>query len=173
MSTPPAFPFGECPAKPHPDAAERAGLIAALAAFPAHLRATLAPLTPRQLGTRYFKWTIRQIVNHIADSHANGYVRTKWALTEDRPAIKVYLQWEWSQTPEADADPALALAMLETTHARWVDLWSRLDDVHFAREYTNPTNGRTYTLGEALGIYAWHGRHHASQIEWMRKEYGW
>jgi hypothetical protein len=26
-------------------------------------------------------WTARQIVHHIADSHLNAYIRTKWSLT--------------------------------------------------------------------------------------------
>ncbi len=40
-----------------------------------------------QLETRYKNWTVRQIVHHLADSHLNGYVRFRLALTEDRPAI--------------------------------------------------------------------------------------
>ena len=36
-----------------------------------------------QLDTHYKKWSIRQIVHHLADSHAHSYIRFKWAMTED------------------------------------------------------------------------------------------
>ncbi len=63
-----------------------------IAALPADLRAAVAPLTDEQLDTPYRPdgWTVRQVVHHLFDSHANSYVRFKWTLTEDRPAIKAY-----------------------------------------------------------------------------------
>lgn len=32
-------------------------------------------------------WTLRQVVHHIVDSHINGCIRFKLALTEECPAI--------------------------------------------------------------------------------------
>ena len=56
--------------------------VAALEQAPAALRSAVAGLKETQLDTRYRNWTIRQIVHHLADSHANAYVRFKLALTE-------------------------------------------------------------------------------------------
>ena len=47
-----------------------------IAALPADLRATVAPLTDDQLDTPYRPdgWTVRQVVHHLFDSHMNSYV---------------------------------------------------------------------------------------------------
>src|SRR5436190_17040907 len=65
--------------------AERQEFIAQLAAAPARLRAAVAGLDDAQLETPYRAggWTVRQTVHHVADSHMNGYIRVKFALTED------------------------------------------------------------------------------------------
>ena len=62
---------------------ERAQFIAILADAPARLRAAVAGLDEAQLATPYREggWTLRQTVHHVADSHMNGYIRVKFALT--------------------------------------------------------------------------------------------
>jgi hypothetical protein len=57
---------------------------------PHRLPESVLGLTEPQLDTRYRNWTIRQIVHHLADSHAHSYIRFKWALTESNPIIKAY-----------------------------------------------------------------------------------
>ena len=54
-------------------------------ALPISLAAAVTGLNDAQLDTPYREggWTVRQVVHHIADSHANSYVRFKLALTED------------------------------------------------------------------------------------------
>ncbi len=54
-------------------------------------------LSDAQLDTPYRDggWSVRQVVHHIADSHANSYVRFKLALTEDEPTIKAYDEKAW------------------------------------------------------------------------------
>ena len=46
-------------------------------------RRAVEELSPQQLSTPYRPggWTVRQFVHHIPDSHMNGYVRTKLALS--------------------------------------------------------------------------------------------
>ena len=41
------------------------------------------------------------------------------------------------------------------------------------KTYYHPERERTYSLGQTLDLYAWHGRHHAAQIEWLRQHHGW
>src|ERR1039458_922189 len=60
-------------------------LIAQIVAVPGLLRRALGGLSEDQLGTKYKNWSIRQIANHLADSHVHCYIRFKWALTEDKP----------------------------------------------------------------------------------------
>ena len=69
-------------------------------------------LTEAQLATPYREggWTARQVIHHVADSHINAYVRTKWLLTEDGPTIKAYDEKAWAELPDAAGAPIEHLA---------------------------------------------------------------
>jgi hypothetical protein len=153
--------------------ARRAELVSAIAAAPAALRAAVAGLTDPQLDTRYRNWTVRQIVHHLADSHANAYVRFKLALTEDAPTIKPYDEGKWAELADSRGDVGPALALLDGTHARWVQLLRAMTDDQYARCYFHPETGKMVSLSAALCLYAWHGRHHTAQVTWLRGRHGW
>ena len=171
--TPPEFPAGELNAEAHPSAEHRADAIRRVEALPGELHGLVAHLSDAQLGTRYVKWTVRQIANHLADSHINAVMRFKWALTEEDATIKPSKRWEWSQLPDADTGPHDAIGLLVALHRRWSVLLRGMSDSDFRRTYRQPESGRVYTLGEALVVYAWHGEHHAAQIRWLSEYYGW
>lgn len=166
-TNPPEFPAGPLATVAHPNPEQIAGLIARIEMLPGRLRSLLIHVPESRQGLRYRHWTIRQIINHLADSHTNAIVRFKWALSEDSPTIKLYRQWEWSQLPDGD-DPALeTIDFLESLHARWCRLLRKLARGDFQRTYRQPETGKVYSLGEALSVYAWHGDHHSAQIEWV------
>ncbi len=171
---PPQNPAGEYVPEPNPLAAKRAEMIAEVAALPAKLRGLVAKLTPAQLDTKYKNWTVRQIVHHLPDSHVNAYMRFKLALTEESPMIKPYDETKCAEMPDSKSgDIGMSLALLEAMHVRWVAVMKAMSDADFARTYVHPEYQKKFTLGEALGLYAWHGRHHSGQIEWLKKEKGW
>ena len=146
-----------------------------IAEAPRQLRAVASGLTEAQLDTPYRPggWTARQVVHHVADSHLNAYIRTKWTLTEDEPAIKVYEQDDWAALPEARSGPIdLSLDLLDALHARWVAGLRALDDDAFERALDHPESGRL-TLAQLLALYAWHGRHHTAHIARLREREGW
>jgi hypothetical protein len=64
------------------------------------------------------------------------------------------------------------LTLLEALHQRWVALLESLTDGHFNRRFRHPELG-TVTLGEVLGMYAWHGPHHVAHITELRKRKNW
>ena len=70
-----------------------------LEAFPDLLIALTENLSTEELSKTYRPngWNIRQIVHHIADSHANMYIRFKLALTEENPTIKGYNEADWAE----------------------------------------------------------------------------
>jgi uncharacterized damage-inducible protein DinB len=172
--TPPRFPAGEHAADTNPSAEKRAALIDELDRLPEHLRGLVAGLSDKRLDTKYVNWTVRQIVNHLADSHMNAFVRFKLALTEDNPTIKPYDESAWSRLADTkDGDPEVSLQLLDAMHWRWVFLLRAMSGADFARTYFHPEFNRTNTLGEALDAYAYHGRHHAAQIDWLRQQPGW
>jgi uncharacterized damage-inducible protein DinB len=170
----PRFPVGECVVEREPGPERRAEWIEVLETASAALREAVAGLSEDRLDTKYRNWTIRQIVHHLADSHMQSYSRFRWALTEDRPTIKPYDESRWAELADArTADVGTSLALLDGLHARWVFLLRSFSDADYRRTFHHPETGQTPSLGEMLGLYAWHSRHHTGQIAWLRRERGW
>ena len=170
------FPVGRYTMVDAPSLAERARWIADVAEAPARLRAAVAGLDSDRLEAPYRPggWTVRQVVHHLADSHMNAYVRFKLALTEDAPTIKPYDEARWAALPDAARVPTeTSLVLLEALHERWVALLECMTAEDFARGYVHPEHGTTFTLGGALGMYAWHGRHHVAHVTSLREREGW
>src|SRR5262245_8770807 len=74
------YPVGKFEPQGELNPAQRDSLIQAMAEAPVKLRLAVNGLSPSQLDTPYRPegWTVRQTVNHIADSHLNGYIRFKF-----------------------------------------------------------------------------------------------
>lgn len=143
--------------------------------LPSDVRLFVARLEEAQLDTTYREggWTVRQVIHHLADSHMNSYVRFKWALTEDRPTIKAYDENAWAQLPDSvDACVGLSMDMLDTLHARWVELLVALTPTDLASTYIHPESGEK-RLDWTIGAYAWHGRHHLAQVMSLAERQGW
>jgi len=174
MKEAPQNPAGEFVPEEKVTSEGRAQRIGDLEKAPIALRQAVAGLSEKQLDTRYRNWTIRQIVHHIADSHVNSYVRFKWTLTEERPTIKAYDEGRWAALADARAgDIQAPLALLEGLHAQWVQLLCSITPEQFARGFTHPETGKSFSLNAALCYYAWHGKHHTAQITWLREQHGW
>ena len=152
----------------------REELIETIRQLPAHLREAVAGLNDPQLDTPYREggWTVRQVVHHIADSHANSFVRFKLALTEDWPTIKPYSEAAWARLADSALPIETSLAMIGGMHARWAALLESLSEDDFLRGYNHPVEGRL-TLVRALAMYAWHCRHHTAHITRLRERQGW
>ncbi len=167
----PQYPVGPYNSEEDNQPSRREALISVIEKAPQALREAVKGLSDAQLDAKYKNWTIRQIVHHLADSHVNSYIRFKWALTEDNPVIKAYDDGKWAELDDSKLGPIEApLAMMEGVHKQWVVLLKSMTDDHFARTFVHPTNNRVTVLSNALGIYAWHGRHHTGQILWMREQ---
>ena len=148
------------------DRAARAAHIDIIEQTPAAFRSMVSGRADVELDTRYRPdgWTVRQVVHHVPDSHINAYVRMKFAMTEDAPAIKTYQEALWAELPEAKSGPAeMSLALLDGLHPRWVAFMRMLTDADCARVYVHPELGRV-TIDEAIALYAWHARHHEGHI---------
>lgn len=169
------YPVGRYERPVHVTSQDRAQWLAELEALPAQLRQAVEGLSDEQLDTPYRPggWTIRQVVHHLPDSHLNSYIRFRFALTEETPLIKPYDEATWAELTDAKSAPVnLSLTLLESLHARWVILLRSLNDAQFARTFRRPDSGDV-RLDTALGLYAWHGRHHVGHILNLRKRKGW
>jgi uncharacterized damage-inducible protein DinB len=168
------YPIGPDVAPEHTTPAERAERIIAIGALPADLRAAVGKLSDKQIDTPYRPggWTVRQLVHHIADSHANGYIRLKLALTEENPTIKPYAEERWAELPDSKLPIDLSLQMVDAVHARWATVLRSLKESDFARTYQHPERG-SMTLDVALASYVWHGKHHVAHITELHRREGW
>ena len=97
------YPIGRFTAAVANVPATRTAQIETLRLLPERLGAAIAGLNDEQLDTPYRDggWTVRQLVYHVGDSHANAYVRTKLALTEDWPTIKPYDEAAWANLADS------------------------------------------------------------------------
>ncbi len=169
------YPIGRFspPASSNPEM--RAAQIQTLRQLPERLRAAVAGLRDAQLDTPYRDggWTVRQTVHHIADSHANAFVRFKLALTEDWPTIKAYNEAAWAELADGRTLPVeISLQWIGGLHARWTALLESLTEEDFQRGYVHPAMGRQ-NLAAALALYEWHSRHHTTHITALRTRMGW
>src|SRR5271165_4590547 len=103
-------------------AKRRAQYIDVLAKLPEKFGQAVAGLSPEQLDTPYRPggWTVRQLVHHMPDSHANSFIRFKLALTEYEPTIKPYKEDMWAKLPDTATPIDVSLQMLTALHIRWV-----------------------------------------------------
>ncbi|MBD1380523.1 YfiT family bacillithiol transferase [Metabacillus arenae] len=141
---------------------------------PAKLKAAVKNLTDDQLDTPYRSggWTVRQVVHHIADSHINSYTRLKLSLTEENPTIKPYLEEKWAELPDSKLDIDVSLSLLAALHRRWVTLLRSLLPSELEKIFYHPDSG-AITIGESIGLYAWHGSHHIAHITSLRQRQDW
>jgi hypothetical protein len=168
------YPVGRFAAPATGTPAVRAEQIEILRMLPERLRVAVKGLDEAQLDTPYREggWTVRQVVHHLADSHANSYIRFKLALTEDWPTVKTYDEAAWARLEDSRLPIDASLVFVEALHARWVGLLASLAGKDFERGYNHPENGRQ-SLGAALALYAWHARHHVAHITGLRARMGW
>lgn len=161
------FPIGPFEPRKSLTSEERRSLLEELAHFPADLRFMVQSLIPGQMDQPYREggWTVRQVVHHLADSHLQGYVRFKLAMTEDRPTIQTYQQAFWCETEDArTGPPEMSLRLLEGLHERWAAFLGSLRETDFRRSYIHPVMGEL-NLDTTLQLYVWHGKHHLRHIQ--------
>ena len=169
-----SYPIGRFSVRMATTAETRRQAIDDIAALPANMRAAVAGLGDPQLDTPYRPggWSVRQLVHHVADSHMNGYIRLKLALTEANPTIKPYEQDPWAGLSDSRLPIALSLGILDGVHARWTAIWRVMDEAEFERTFTHPELGPLSTNIHAH-LYGWHSRHHVAHITALRQREGW
>ena len=169
-----SYPIGRFDPSAPVDPSMRAPAIEAIAQLPARMRDAVAGLSDAQLDTRYRPggWTVRQVVHHVADSHMNGLIRTKLALSEDVPTIKPYDENAWAAIADMELPIFISIGILDGVHERWAAVWRALRPADFAREFRHPEIG-VMALDTQLQSYAWHSRHHVAHITSLRQREGW
>lgn len=144
--------------------------VASMAEAPGRLRRLVRGLTERQLATKPApgKWSIREIVAHLADSEVVLGGRYRFVAAMDRPPLPGYDQDAFvanlgvDRTATADLldDFAMARAVnLGLLERIGEDAWHRVG-IHAERGEES--------LGRLVTMYAGHDRIHLAQIETIR-----
>lgn len=170
------YPIGKFVAPEHFTSDYLRENLAQIDSFPERIRAVVTGLDDGQLDTPYRPdgWTVRQVIHHCADSHMNCFVRLKWTLTEENPTIKFYYEDRWAALPDNRKMPVEpTLTLLETLHYRIVFLLRNLTEEQLTRTFLHPENGKTFSIREIIGLYAWHGNHHLAHIVSLTERKGW
>lgn len=144
--------------------------------FPQKLKRLIENWTDDMLETQYRTggWTVRQLINHLADSHMQSLSRFKLALTEENPTIKPYDEAKWAELQDSRSEPVKsALLILEGLHYRWTHLLKTMTNKDFNRSFYHPEHQKSMSLRNMLAFYAWHCDHHFAHIENLKKEKGW
>lgn len=150
--------------------------IAEIKNFPSKLRLLVQNFSDEQLNTVYREggWTVRQLINHLSDSHINSFVRFKLALTEENPTVKPYFEAKWAELQDSrniGIEPALQI--LDGLHQRWAHLLKTSTNKEFSKTFYHPEQQKNISLSESVAFYSWHCKHHYAQIENLKKEKNW
>jgi hypothetical protein len=88
--------------------------------------------------------------------------------------IKPYFEERWAEHPDGKTISIdSSLAILKGLHHRWTVVLNGLREKDLPRTFVHPEHGREISLEEAIGMYAWHCRHHLAHITTLKKAKGW
>lgn len=161
------YPIGRFSPKDTYSTEELQHFISQIEKLPPEVEKIINTLTIKQLDTPYRDggWTARQVAHHLADSHMNAYIRTKWSLTEETPTIKVYAEKAWAETPETKLDPVISIELLKALHIKWTALLKRIDPLDLGRAFIHPDTNKVVRIDRLVALYAWHGEHHYGHLK--------
>ncbi len=170
------YPIGRFSAPKKMTPKKRKEYIKVISKYPKRLKKAVKNLSEDQLNTPYRPegWTVRQVVNHVADSHINSYIRFRWTMTEDAPMIKAYDEKSWAELPDAKyGNIEDSLSILKGVHARWTTLLKEMSDLDYQRELGHPEWKENLSLNTMLALYVWHCEHHLAHITSLIEREGW
>ena len=109
------------------------------------------------------RWTIREIIHHLADSEMTAAIRLRLLLTEERPVIRGYDQDEFARRLHYDRPHESALQAFRYARETTAQLLEALTEAEWLREGTHSEVG-AFSVGKWLEIYGPHAHRHARQI---------
>lgn len=144
--------------------------VTSMAEAPDRLRRLVRGLTEKQLATRPApgKWSIREIVAHLADNEVVLGSRYRFIAAMDRPPLPGFDQDAFvANLGVAKAATADLLDDFAMARAVNIGLLERVGDAAWDRVGIHAERGEE-SLGHLVTMYAGHDRIHLSQIETIR-----
>jgi DinB family protein len=114
------------------------------------------------------KWSIREVVQHLADSDLVGGFRLRMILAHDRPPLAGYDQDLWAgRLGYRDVDIRDAFEQFAVLRAANLRIWERLTAADLARVGMHAERGEE-SLEHLRRLYAGHDLLHLRQLERIR-----
>lgn len=141
---------------------------------PAALRRAVAGLSAEQQGApeRPGKWSVRQVVQHLADSELVGGFRFRMVLAHDRPTLPGFDQDLWAdRLGYHDTDIEAALLDFTTLRQANLRLLRRAAPADLRRVMLHAERGEE-SVTQMVRMYAGHDLVHLRQIARIRQAIG-
>jgi hypothetical protein len=141
---------------------------------PAAVRRTVADLPEAIVSTPELpgKWSMREVVQHLADAELVGAFRYRMILAHDRPALQGYDQDRWAERLRyRDCDLAGALAQLEALRAANLRLLERTSPEERRRAGVHAERGEE-SVEHMTRMYAGHDLVHLRQLARIARAVG-
>jgi hypothetical protein len=111
------------------------------------------------------RWSIAQIVGHLADSEIVFAYRVRMILSASGVAIQAFNQDAWSRSQHAESSDAhRSLALFRAIRESMLPLLGGLNAEELERYGMHAERGKE-TLRHMISLYAGHDRNHVAQIE--------
>jgi hypothetical protein len=129
----------------------------------------LLKITPEELAFKpdSKRWSVREIVHHLADSEMTAAVRLRLLVAQDRPTIHGYDQDEFSRRLYYDRPHEVSLELFRLVRESTSEILERLTPAEWVREGTHTEVG-PYGVESWLKTYSEHAHKHARQIRVVR-----
>ena len=144
--------------------------VEAMTEAPDRLRRLVRGLTDRQLSTKPApgKWSIKEIIAHLADGEVILGSRYRFIAAHDRPAIQGYDQDAFAaKLGPLNAKAADLIDDFAMVRAANLGLLERLPEEAWERVGLHSERGEE-SIRKLVYMYAGHDRHHVAQIETIR-----
>lgn len=168
------FPIGEFQKPENITKAHLNEWISSIESLPQRIESITKNLNNDELNYLYRPngWSIRQVVHHCADSHINSIIRFKLAITENRPTIRPYFEDRFAKLVDYEEPLDASISILKGVHSKLTTLLNNFTEEELGREFIHPEHGKTFSVDETIGVYAWHSNHHFAHIEQALKHKG-
>jgi hypothetical protein len=118
------------------------------------------------------KWSIQQLLVHLADSEQVYADRMKWVIAEENPPLPGFDQDKWAAALHYhDQSGEDAVKLIELTRRQTTTILRKLPDGAFLRTGNHSERGRV-SLHDLLGYVTSHLEHHLKFIHAKRARMG-